>query len=141
LIDLLTLIVQSVAFLLTVMLTTAISGKIVKVEKHHQARVVGSHEYKKFGIAFPLYLLEAIGIAILFGYSQTAIESVLLANLLLLPTFFIEAGIGYYFWFCIEYEYNPFKYWKLIIGFQLPVLIDFVFVYLANQLIFKWPFG
>ena len=139
LIDFLALLTTSVAFLLTVMLTTAISGKIIKVERNHQAKRIGSKEYQSFGIAFPLFLAEAVVIAILFGYFQTAIEQVLWANILLLPTFFIEADTFYYFWFCVEYDYNPFRYWKTIVAFQILVALNLLFVYFLHQPIFTWP--
>jgi hypothetical protein len=131
------LLVGSVGFLIAVMVTTALSGKLVKMEGKHAGKLPGSKEFQGFSRIFPAFLVEAILLSVLFGYFEKAAENLLIANLQWIPSFIVEAFVLYYVWFCLSFDYKITRYWKVLFVLQLVVGLNVLIVYLLGMLGFS----
>lgn len=122
------LIVSSEGFLFAVMVTTILSGQLVKMGKGF-GKLKGSTKFQSFVVLWIFFLIEAILLAVFFGYLESFVDTFLLVNLKILPFITIEAIFGYYLWFCVEFNYVIPRFWKSILLAQALAIANLLLVY------------
>jgi hypothetical protein len=97
--------VEGVVYLLAVMLTTVLTGRLVKLGQGY-GTIIGSNLYKNHRTLFAAFLIEAIVLSLAFPYFQIAIDDWLWTNIAWFPTIIVEAVVAYYCWFCLEFGFQ-----------------------------------
>lgn len=108
------------------MLTTMLSGILVKMGYSHYGRLAGSDEFQSKATLYWAFLIEALLLSLAFAYFESAIIAILVMNEKWLPSIVVEAFVIYYLWFCHTFHYKI--RWKPLAFPQLiPVLNYLVF--------------
>lgn len=114
------LLVSSVAYLLTVMLTTMLSGILCKMG-YRYGKVLGSEEFQSKATLYWAFLIEAVILSLAFAYFESALIAMLLMGLRWLPSIVVEAFVIYYIWFCLTFGYKI--HWQpLVLPQFIPIL-------------------
>lgn len=122
------LVVSSEGFLFAVMITTILSGQLVKMGKGF-GKLKGSTKFQGFIVLWLCFLLEAVLLAVFFGYFESFVDNFLLINLKITPFITIEAIFGYYLWFCIEFNYVIPRFWKSILLAQALAIVNLLLIH------------
>ena len=99
------LVVSSVGFLLTVMLTTILSEIFVKMGSRY-GKTIGSNEFQTKEKLYWAFLIEAIALSVAFAHFESAIDVFLMVNMNWLPSIVVEAFVVYYVWFCLAFKFR-----------------------------------
>ena len=98
-------IVEGVVYLLAVMLTTVLTGRLVKLGQGY-GTTLGSTLFKNHRILFVAFVIEAVVLSLAFPYLQIVMRNWLWTNITWFPTIIAEAFVAYYGWFCLEFGFN-----------------------------------
>lgn len=99
------LVISSIGFLLTVMLTTMLSGIFVKMGCRY-GKTIGSNEFQTKEKLYWAFLIEAIILSVAFAYFESAVDVFLMVNVNWLPSIVVEAFVVYYVWFCMAFRFR-----------------------------------
>jgi hypothetical protein len=116
------LLISSVAFLLTVMLTTMLSGVLVKMGSRY-GKLAGSQQFQSKEKLYWAFLGEAIVLSIAFAYFESAIDQLLRDSVSWLPSIVVEAFIVYYMWFCQTFKFKI--RWRPVLFPQLTLVLNY----------------
>ena len=125
------LAVSSVGFLLTVMLSTILSGELIEIGKGY-GKVFTSPRFQRKQTLFWAFLIEAVALSLLFAFVEPYIDKFLWMFKTWLPIIFIEAFVLYYIWFCVKFEFNI--YGKAVGYPQIAVILNVAIVKLLEWL-------
>ena len=98
-------VVSSVGFLLTVILTTMLSGIFVKMGSRY-GKTIDSNEFQTKEKLYWAFLIEATALSAAFAYFESAIDALLMVNMNWLPSIVVEAFVVYYVWFCLTFKFR-----------------------------------
>jgi hypothetical protein len=98
-------IISSVGFLLSVMVTTALSGIFVKMGCRY-GKTIGSNEFQTKEKLYWAFLVEAIILSVAFTYFESAVDVFLMVNMSWVPSIVVEAFVAYYVWFCMTFSFR-----------------------------------
>lgn len=116
------LIISSVAFLLTVILTTMLSGVLVKMGSRY-GKMIGSPAFQSKEKLYWAFLGEAILLSVTFAYFESAMVMFVRVNMTWLPSIIVEAFIVYYIWFCGTFKFKI--RWQPVLLPQLIVALNY----------------
>ena len=122
---LLELAVSSTSFLFAVMITTALSGKLVRMGERW-GFIYPKKRFQPFPKLLFFFLVEAVLLSLLFGYIETWISPFLQANISWLPAIWSESFFLYYIWFCDEYKFKMHP--QYIVIPQVLALVNYLIV-------------
>lgn len=118
-------IVEGAVYLLAVMLTTVLTGKMVKIGHGYGTAPFLSRLFQNHKRLFVLFIIEAIILSVGFPYMQSAIDGWLWQNIVWFPAIIVEAFVIYYVWFCFEFGFDHQVRWYEIALPQLIVLANY----------------
>ena len=116
------LFVSSVGFLLTVMLTTMLSGFLVKMGSGY-GKTLGSEEFQSRAKLYWAFLIEAIVLSVAFAYFESTVVAFLRASMAWLPSIVVEAFVVYYVWFSLTFKFK--LHWQPILLPQIILLLNY----------------
>jgi hypothetical protein len=115
-------VISWIGFLFTVMITTAFSGRMVKMGAGF-GKIFPSNFFQSVPRLYIAFLIEAIALSVAFEYLDPFITAWLLTNLSFLVSIVVEAFVGYYVWFCLEFNFN--MHWKPLLIPQVIVALNY----------------